>query len=417
MFFLEQVPKRKDTRLPLFSINKSKVFQIAHSYILNDVSFQKIQPTSFFSVVLVLTLFSSMFDVYNGSAFKHVYYGDYYISFIISPLIMETPFVTFLELALCLVMSTNIKKTFKNDFVVQASVLVLMYIFRYSLGYIFSRGTGFAYPNLYFNESMHESSTGLIPLLWGLMALQNNNLHFAYCISFKNRVLIINKFLFQLLTLTFLMMVYRNCFWWNVSGILSGIIVLSVSNTSFESSYFIVIATCFASVLLLNRKSTALISSVDAPLSSVHENSYYRILTFLLMTAPRRDNIGHLVHTIASYIEHFPTEGGALHDKIHMVVYTNFKEHDVFTRARDIYSNDSRITFIQRGGMSFNQKLHFSEAISFIPTRFSTNYVGIIEDDFPLCDKKAWNYMLNLIYQINVEGKPHCGIFIGTGGR
>ncbi|CAJ0906767.1 1836_t:CDS:2, partial [Entrophospora sp. SA101] len=158
----------------------------------------------------------------------------------------------------------------------------------------------------------------------------------------------------------------------------------------------------------------------ESTLNAVHPEDGF-LITFLLMTAPRRGDPDFLSKTIDSYLNNFPDkpEKDSLYARTQIIVYTHFTDHIVFDNVQAIYSNNSKaqnyLKFHREEGWEVDQRLHVSKALHFVADNFKTTYVGLIEDDFPLCEDK-WKELLTIIYIANIQVPKHCGVFIGTGG-
>ncbi|CAG8595249.1 11574_t:CDS:2, partial [Scutellospora calospora] len=145
------------------------------------------------------------------------------------------------------------------------------------------------------------------------------------------------------------------------------------------------------------------------------------LLSFLLMTAPRRGDPDYLIRTIDSYLNNFPDKPNvsSLYGRTQMVIYTHFSNHPMFDKAKLRYANSSKaqnyLRFHREKGFKINQRLHVSKAIKLVSENFKSTYIALVEDDFPLCDGK-WKEMLTVIYNANIQVPQHCGIFVGTGG-
>ncbi|CAG8525999.1 6557_t:CDS:2 [Dentiscutata erythropus] len=189
-------------------------------------------------------------------------------------------------------------------------------------------------------------------------------------------------------------------------------------NTGFKKYYIILIA-CFL-LLFCNYFYTRPNFVGEATLNKIFPDDRF-LLSFLLMTAPRRGDPDFLLRTIDSYLNNFPDKPGvrSLYKRTQLIVYTHFSNHPIFDKARSIYANDLKaqnyLRFHREKGSEINQRLHVSKAIKFVAENFKSAYIALVEDDFPLCDGK-WKEMLTVIYNANLRVPRHCGIFVGTGG-
>ncbi|CAJ0841132.1 7810_t:CDS:10 [Entrophospora sp. SA101] len=159
----------------------------------------------------------------------------------------------------------------------------------------------------------------------------------------------------------------------------------------------------------------------ESTLNTVHPEDRF-LISFLIMTAPRRGDPDFLLRTIESYLSNFPNkpEMESFYTRTQMIIYTHFTNHTMFDKARAIYSNNFKaqnyLKFHREEGLEINQRLHVSKALRLVAENFKTTYVALIEDDFPLCEDK-WQEFLTVVYNANVQVPRHCGIFVGTGGR
>jgi hypothetical protein len=104
-----------------------------------------------------------------------------------------------------------------------------------------------------------------------------------------------------------------------------------------------------------------------------------------------------------------------------MIVFTHFTEHKIFDHTRAKYANDPKaqhyLRFVRLEGSEFNQKKHFDAAIRLVAESMEpqSHYIGIIEDDFPICPGKL-REVFRIVRDANRLVPDHCGVFVGTGG-
>ncbi|KAF9194340.1 hypothetical protein BGZ50_006432 [Haplosporangium sp. Z 11] len=144
------------------------------------------------------------------------------------------------------------------------------------------------------------------------------------------------------------------------------------------------------------------------------------LLTLVMMTAPRRNDITYIKQTLTSYLDNFPDETvDPLYSRIQIVVYTHFTDFEGFDQTKAYFDTIPKarkhVKWIREEGSEKNQRKHLISAIRKVGTTEDTVYLGIMEDDFPFC-KGGWQEMLNTIYEANRRVQDHCGIFVATGG-
>ncbi|KAF9130479.1 hypothetical protein BGW39_003026 [Mortierella sp. 14UC] len=157
-------------------------------------------------------------------------------------------------------------------------------------------------------------------------------------------------------------------------------------------------------------------------LSNSIEPSTTFLLTLVMMTAPRRNGVAFIKETLSSYLEAFPDVDeptDPLYSRIQIVVYTHITDHPGFDEAREYFNTIPKarkhVKWVREKGSEKSQRKHLISAIRKIGTEEDTVYLGIMEDDFPFC-QRGWQTMLNTIYEANQRVKNHCGVFITTGG-
>ncbi|KAG0048232.1 hypothetical protein BGZ83_006789 [Gryganskiella cystojenkinii] len=145
------------------------------------------------------------------------------------------------------------------------------------------------------------------------------------------------------------------------------------------------------------------------------------LLTLVLMTAPRKNNVAYIKQTLSSYLTSFPDEDvDLLYSRIQIVVFTHFTDFPAFDEARAYFETIPKarkhVQWIRHEGFEKNQRKHLISAIRAVGTVQDTVYLGIMEDDFPFCSNGGWQEMLNTIYKAHEEVPEHCGVFVATGG-
>jgi len=144
------------------------------------------------------------------------------------------------------------------------------------------------------------------------------------------------------------------------------------------------------------------------------------LLTLVIMTAPRRNNVAYIKQTLWSYLASFPDEvADPLYSRIQIMVYTHFTDFAAFDEAKEYFQTIPKarkhVKWIRQEGFEKNQRKHLISAIRMVGSVEDTVYLGIMEDDFPFC-AGGWQEMLNTIYLAHQTVPEHCGVFVTTGG-
>lgn len=308
-------------------------------------------------------------------------------------------------------------------------------------------------------QQTNIDNIGLAPFLFALAVIQTLNIQDKYILIYGNN----HKFTVRKVTLQIIMCLFnytvKNILWWSLTGLFTGFIAMILiqtllaqdKNWASEEFYekddvvpveiimgryrplplwrtlhsavrkgLLVVFSTLPILLICNGYYTQerLIDSV-----SLNQLSYDRYLfTFVIMTAPRRDNPPFLSRTLDSYVKNWPEnpEPGSLYDRIHTIVYTHFTAHSEYDKAKDMFESTTRgrryIKWIQEEGNTFDQRSHVSKALSLAADNFQSTYIALIEDDFPVCGTQEWRKIESVIYAANIKSPNHCGVFVGTGG-
>ncbi|ORX51618.1 hypothetical protein DM01DRAFT_1307372 [Hesseltinella vesiculosa] len=211
----------------------------------------------------------------------------------------------------------------------------------------------------------------------------------------------------------------------------------------------------------------------ELTLNSTITDHHY-LFTMMVMTAPRRGDPTYLTTTLQSYLDQWPllpqlplstlpsasassavassspmatswdqmpvqeednawyaplpdtntvhtTPPLSLHDRLQIIVYTHFTNHPEYDRARAKFTQDPKgqryIRWVQHGDNEWNHRRHIASALQHaLQQEKSSAYVAMLEDDFPICGRRAWREIENIIYLANTHMPHHCGVFVGTGG-
>ncbi len=297
-------------------------------------------------------------------------------------------------------------------------------------------------PNLCFSDAFREVSNGIMPVLLALYLITESKLKIDenWPLNFcQGRAVMLSDCIFFTLLLPF-----KFSFWWNMTGIVVGLFVAMLPKRSKDVDYILSPVEPGGSSDIVRKASprlrvwfrTSLISTIflfyyymqmPRALKDSHEldmvgSSLTPLVTFIVMTSPRKAGVDHLTETIQSYLDAFPkTPEDPMYERIKMIVFTHFSEHPVYDTAKERFANDPQaknyIKWERKGGYTIDQKKHFDYAIRLAAFRMypTSQYIGIIEDDFPLCPGK-WNEVLRLIRDANTYVPSHCALFVGTGG-
>ncbi|GAA5814265.1 hypothetical protein MFLAVUS_007759 [Mucor flavus] len=328
---------------------------------------------------------------------------------------------------------------------------------RLLLGFIFSKSTGWAFPSLFFSNSMHECSQGLAPFLFGLLVVQSLSIDDKYILIYGQEES--QKITVRKLTLQFIMCLVnyttRNILWWSISGLLTGFLATIIFQTllacekredatkvkdlnefitlehyrrtplwrliwSAIKKGFIVVILIFPVLMACNSYYTREFIVTSAELNTVSQDKY--LFTMVFMTAPRRGDPAYLSRTIESYLENWPEYPAAdsPYSRMQAIVYTHFTNHTQFELAQHHFSNTVKgqryLKWIHNDGNEWNQRLHVSKALDFVTANYQSTYYALMEDDFPVCGNKEWHEIENVIYKAQKNVPSHCGVFVGTGG-
>ncbi|OZJ04868.1 hypothetical protein BZG36_02600 [Bifiguratus adelaidae] len=437
-------------------------------------------------IFVALTLFISVLNAVGilqltCAAPSHVFHHGEVVNFMWSPFLIQwSSFSSICLMTLNVLILGLFEESLTHVFygthqaftICVMGVAMLTYSFRIGMGHLFSKGTGFAVPWLFFSESVHECNQGISPFLFALLIIQSCNLDDRYILYYgteRHSHIKIPKVVLLSLLLLFNFL-DKNRFWWSLSGTLAGgISVLLVCAGKFAQY---LLRQSYASSAAHSRSENMMRGGNDEDGFSVfkgHRSLQYTALTwfrnglafivglvgiliiinnsypspshatpeqvaaqtsehimfqFVVMTAPRKGDPDYLMRTLDSYLNQWPESpaSDSLYARTKLNVYTHFSEHPRFAEARDYYQRDTKgqhyVRWVQEAGIEYNHRLHLAKAL----LRFATEeqpvtYVGLLEDDFPLCPDKAWTDLLTVVQRAHEQLPGHCGIFFGTGGN
>ncbi|KAG0248019.1 hypothetical protein BG011_000626 [Mortierella polycephala] len=450
-------------------------------------------------IVVALTILMSL--VALGGKFpehctapSHVLYAGEYLSLLASPFVIplkpalldaaQVGLVSSIALAitntlslalfedhLTAIFNGNGSRVFRNLFLAMMGLIMGL---RQLLGFIFSRSTGWQFPNLFFSDTMFECNLGLSPYLFALLIIQS-----LFPASREKSVSSWNlRRTHTQLVLCLLNVVPKATVWWGSSGVIVGFAAATlivyqrrmgrwggkVKTSAFEKQLWetevfeamleeddeftdstttgegpqskekknsttpwktlaYILPTFFFVALVLFGSNQLHTLRTDVPndvLNNSIEPDKDYLLTLVLMTAPRKRGTTYIKETLSSYLANFPDEEtDPLYSRIQIVVFTHFTDFPGYDDARDYFDRIPKarkhVKWVREEGSEKNQRKHLVNAIRKVGTVEDSTYLGLMEDDFPFCEG-GWQEMLNTIYTANQKVKDHCGVFVGTGG-
>ncbi|KAL9550798.1 hypothetical protein PS6_005353 [Mucor atramentarius] len=331
-------------------------------------------------------------------------------------------------------------------------------LLRVCLGLIFSKATGYAFPSLFFSNTMHECSQGLSPFLFALLVVQSLSIDDKYILIYgqedSNHKLTVRK-----VTLQFFMCLVNytnsNILWWSISGLIMGFLstitlqgllayekredsakVKDVSEFITLEHYrrtplwrliwssvkkgIAVIGLTLPVLMAWNSYYTRESMVTSTELSTISQDRY--LFTFVFMTAPRRGDPAYLTRTIESYLENWPEypSPNSPYQRMQAIIYTHFSNHSQYDLAKEHFSNTTKgqryLKWVREDGNDWNQRMHVSKALDFVTETYQSTYYALMEDDFPVCGAHEWHAIENVIYKAEKFVPNHCGVFVGTGG-
>ncbi|KAI7907067.1 uncharacterized protein BX663DRAFT_548153 [Cokeromyces recurvatus] len=331
---------------------------------------------------------------------------------------------------------------------------------RVLLGFLFSKSTGWAFPSLFFSDSMHECSQGLSPFLFALLVVQSLCIDDKYILIYgqedSNHKVTVRKVTLQLF-MCLINYTVRNILWWSLSGLITGFLATIALQTllahekredsgkvkdvmefitleryrrtplwrliwsSMKKSVMVVTLT-LPVLMALNSYYTQETLVTSSELSTIMSNDDQYLFTLVFMTAPRRGDPAYLTRTIETYLANWPEDPSPDSPYSHMqaIIYTHFSNHSQYDLAQDYFSKTTKgqryLRWIQEEGKDWNQRLHVSKALDYVTNTYQSTYYALMEDDFPVCGQREWHEIENIIYQAHQTRPNHCGIFVGTGG-
>ncbi|KAI8989249.1 hypothetical protein BDB01DRAFT_781105 [Pilobolus umbonatus] len=329
---------------------------------------------------------------------------------------------------------------------------------RVLMGFLFSKSTGWAFPSFFFSNSMHECNQGLSPFLFSLLVVQSLSFDDKYILMYGNEdshhTITVRKVTLQL-CMCLVNYTTKNILWWSVTGLITGFFAtLSLQNvlarekrvecsevkdakdfitleqyrrtplwrlllSAAKKSAFIM---CVTMVILMtwNTFYTREVMVTDNQLNTISQDRY--LFTFIFMTAPRRGDPAYLTKTIDSYLANWPENPSvdSPYYRVQAIIYTHFSHHSQYDTAREYFQQTKKgqqyLRWVRHEGQDWNQRLHVSKALSLVTHRYQSTYYALMEDDFPVCNNKAWHEIENVIYKAQKDVPDHCGVFVGTGG-
>lgn len=370
----------------------------------------------------------------------------HWVSVFLSPWLLYSPQAIVSLLLLCYLFSSTAPENAKTGRV--STFMALSYLavaIRAFLAWMFFRALSWSWPSLFSHTVLQECANHgpLVGLVALLVVSSLTYFNRASLIKIKISVL-------PVLSLSLMLAGWMNVhmFWNMFSGWLAGIIYSIVDQsrskikvtsshektmeTRSSSRYlwrlFIVVTVSLLAAYLLGMEmgnnyvtddsSTTLSTSNLEVLRSLAPMHKF-VLTLLIISAPRSNDPPFLLETMSSYIPNIPSSPtDPLFSRVSMVVYSHFPvdEHTVLKSATQQYKENPFVTFVTTSDDGPQiQKRHFAAALTYA-TKLDTQYVMLLEDDFPLCEGCWKKLMTVLVYAQSGIAAGHCGIFVGTGG-
>jgi hypothetical protein len=300
--------------------------------------------------------------------------------------------------------------------------------------------------------------TGLAPFLFALLIVQSLSIEDKYILIYGQED--DNKLTVRKVTLQLLMCLInystKNILWWSITGVGTGFLATIVLQTILarekrEDSFKVKDVNDFITLEEYRRtplwrlvwssmKKGALVVIVTMSILMTF-NCYYTqetrvtatqlnsfsadryLFTFVFMTAPRRGDPAYLSRTIESYLANWPENPSpdSPYNRIQAIIYTHFTNHSQFDAAMSHFSHTPKgqryLKWVREDGNELNQRLHVSKALDLATREYPSTYYALMEDDFPVCGKREWHEIENVIYKADQSVPEHCGVFVGTGGR
>lgn len=311
--------------------------------------------------------------------------------------------------------------------------------FRTLLGLIFSRAVGWAYPRLFKHYALYETSSGFGPMLWAYCELTG-------CSDFsKFRIARLRSYL--PIAIGALLCWLDNAPWTYSIAIVFAAAIRLIT-VLMEPSRRQDVTTSKASSLAQLRSliyrtiiSLALISSPYYLLPMISRPA--RVITLpstpfppspfleiLILSFPRVNSLNILNTTISSYLPY-------VNNDVKLSAFTGAPDHVAFQQLQaELKGKD--ITFYvdqeKHPEAIQGQHLHLAEAFKWVGEKgpYPTEWIMLIEDDFPLCGGDVgWEAIVHVM-EILENGRPRDnsvpggkkggvptrrGGFVGTGGR
>lgn len=317
---------------------------------------------------------------------------------------------------------------------------------RLGLGLLFSRGTGWAYPSLFFSSSVHECSSGASGVSGDVQLTSTGLSTIAlastlaldavvaatsapYAIQFgrrSQRVELPRRHVhLALASINVLALVQP---WTSMSAVIAGgVLTVGIAPKRLGgrgvdggrlARSIIALLVVIGSVVAIMSAHRRMAPTSIAPIRPD------QLMTVVLMTAPRPGDPDFLAQTLDSYLVNLDPASSSTR----LIVYNHFSSHVAYDRALANRSDSALpIDWVRRPGAvdRLDQRLHVARALAHAVATTDSRYVMLAEDDFPLCDPatQSWSKLLRGLHELDVrmpdreDGEPgHCGLFVGTGG-
>lgn len=309
----------------------------------------------------------------------------------------------------------------RSFFALLAQSFVAVIGIRIIMGLLFFWSVGWNLPILFFHDSWYEGNHGLLPIILCLFLMTGKQVNLR-----PTHVAALGLCLLK-----------KDCFWWNISGFLAAFAVkligilpklqsISWSNCEPKSGlkaqlsrildscsiWYSLYIICTIFLVKLYDQTSFGIENIEMPHSSINTKS---LVNFIVTTTPRPNPPPKfLLETLNSYLKGLSSNAKAhLKGRFDFTVFTHFSHHPYFEEAKNALIEQPNFSWIQEPGNSYAHHKHLIKAIEKVSLTSDTRYIGIIEDDFPLCEGK-WNEIAEAVAEETDDSV--CGFFFGTGG-
>jgi hypothetical protein len=309
---------------------------------------------------------------------------------------------------------------------------------RTPIGYLFSRGLGWAYPQFFSHHALYETIAGFGPMIWAyceLLADSNSDDERAvalnpYALIGLGAVLcwLDNAPWTYMVTLLLvavgrlLQLFLRRIRWRYVGSTKTGLLTQLCILVGRTIILFLLFAIPYYMHLLVT-PSTRAASMPPSPFPTTP------LLDILILSFPRPKAALILNMTVTSFLPH-------LSRNVRLSAFTHSLQHPAFEAMQKAYKDTDVTFYVDRDShpdSAQGQYLHLAEAFRWQHEKpQKAEWVMLIEDDFPVCGgQKGWNAIvevMDILESGRVEEERDGRIekskiperragFVGTGGR